>query len=276
MRQRNLIPLAALFVLALATSAQAFDDAQYPNFRGQWSRPASASWDPTRPGGLGQRAPLTPEYQALLETNLKARGNGSQDYNRQAFCYPSGMPRMMIAYEPLEFIVTPEVTYIRSDHLTEIRHIYTDGRDWPAALRPAFTGTSIGKWIDDDGDGRYDALEAETRGFKGPRAFDANGMDLHSDNQTVLKERFSLDKSDPDLLHDQVTTIDHALTRPWTVTRDFRREPNPIWLEFDCHEANGHVSLRGESYFLGGGGFLMPTRKGQPAPDLRLFNQGTR
>src|SRR3954469_1694546 len=165
--------LAALTVLLLtALPAQAFDDAQYPDFRAQWSRPASAAGGPPNPGGLGQRAPLTPEYQALLEANLKLRNNGSQDYNRQAFCYPSGMPRMMIAYEPLEFIVTPEVTYIRSDHLTEIRHIYTDGRDWPAALRPAFTGTSIGKWVEDDGDGKYDALEVETRGFKGPRAFD--------------------------------------------------------------------------------------------------------
>ena len=43
-------------------------------------------------------------------------GNGGQDYNPQASAYPSGMPRMMIAYEPMEFVVTPEVTYIRSDH----------------------------------------------------------------------------------------------------------------------------------------------------------------
>ena len=267
------IRFAALAALMLATvSAQAFDDAQYPNFRGQWSRPNSAAWDPTRPGGLGQRAPFIPEYQAILEANLKERANGSQDYNLQALCYPSGMPRMMIAYEPLEIIVTPEVTYIRSDHLTEIRHIYTDGRQWPQPIRPSFSGYSIGKWIDEDGDGRFDVLEVETRGFKGPRAFDANGLNLHKDNQTILKERFSLDKSDPDLLHDQVTTIDHALTRPWTVTRDFRREPHPMWLEFDCREANGHVSIRGESYFIGGDGFLMPTRKGQPAPDLRFFN----
>jgi len=101
-------------------------------------------------------------------------------------------------------------------------------------------------------------------------------MDMHKNNQTVIKERFSLDKANPNLLHDLVTTIDSALTRPWTVTRDFNREPNPIWLESDCHEANGHVSLRGESYFIGGGGFLMPTRQSQPAPDLRHFNQGAR
>ena len=50
-------------------------------------------------------------------------------------------------------------------------------------------GYSIGKWVDTDGDGRYDVLEVETRGFRGPRAFDASGLPLHRDNQTVVKER---------------------------------------------------------------------------------------
>ena len=37
--------------------------------------------------------------------------------------------------------------------------------------RPAFQGgLFIGRWIDTDGEGRYDTLEIETRGFKGPRA----------------------------------------------------------------------------------------------------------
>ena len=27
------------------------------------------------------------------------------------------------------------------------------------------------------------------------------------------------------MLYDEITTIDHALTRPWTVTRRYRREP---------------------------------------------------
>jgi hypothetical protein len=36
------------------------------------------------------------------------------------------------------------------------RRIYTDGRDWPKDLDPTFTGYSIGKWIDEDGDDRFD------------------------------------------------------------------------------------------------------------------------
>jgi hypothetical protein len=34
-------------------------------------------------------------------------------------------------------------------------------------------GYSIVKWIDEDGDSKYDVLEAETRYFKGPRMFAA-------------------------------------------------------------------------------------------------------
>jgi hypothetical protein len=222
---------------------------------------------------LGQQAPLTPEYQAIYEANLADRAQGGQEYNPAIKCLPAGMPRIMVAYDPLEIIVTPEITYIRSDHLTEVRRIFTDGRDWPNEITPSFAGYSIGKWVGKDGEGRYEALDVETRGMKGPRVLDVNGLPLHSDNQTIVAEHLFLDQADRDLLHDQVTTIDHAYTRPWTVTRDYRREINPIWLEFNC-EGNNHYALIGhETYFISADGYLMPTKKNQPSPDLRYFDQ---
>src|SRR6267154_1932841 len=152
---------------AAATAAQALDaarqDARYPDIGGTWVRPGVAQWDPSKPAGLRQQAPLTPEYQAIFESNLAITASGGQEYNPQVNCLPAGMPRVMIAYDPLEFIVTPEVTYIRSDHLTENRRIYTDGRDWPGKISPTFAGYSIGKWVGENGDSRYEALEVETR-----------------------------------------------------------------------------------------------------------------
>jgi len=179
------------------------------------------------------------------------------------------MPRMMIAYEPMEVIVTPETTYIRVDHLNDFRRIYTDGRDWPAQIKPTFDGYSIGKWVARDA--RSGMLEAETRGLKGPRTLDADGLPLHSDNRTIVKERFFLDAKNRDVLHDEITTIDHAYTRPWTVTRDYNREPHPLWPEFLCTEANNHISIGGQFYFRSGDGYLMPAYKDQPPPDLRNF-----
>jgi hypothetical protein len=183
------------------------------------------------------------------------------------------MPRMMIAYEPLEVIVTPDATYMRVDHLAELRHIFTDGRAWPAKVKPSYDGYSIGRWLDEDGDGRLDVLEVETRHFKGPRYLDADGLPLHQNNSTVVKERITLDKAKPDVMHDEVTTIDDAFTRPWTVKRDFARERNPVWPEYLCNESNQHVIIGKERYFRSADGLLMPIKKGQPPPDLRNFDE---
>jgi hypothetical protein len=81
------------------------------------------------------------------------------------------------------------------DHIHDSRRIFTDGREWPKEIEPSFAGYSIGTWVDEDGDGRYDVLVVETRGLKGPRAYDGNGLPFHSDNQTVIKERIYLDKA---------------------------------------------------------------------------------
>ena len=40
-------------------------------------------------------------------------------------------------------------------------------------------------------------------------------------------ERIYLDKADRNLLHDDITVVDHALTRPWTVTKTYRRNLDP-------------------------------------------------
>ena len=38
-------------------------------------------------------------------------------------------------------------------------------------------------------------------------------------------------------------------------------------------ENNNHVEIQGRGYMLSADGFLMPTRKDQPPPDLRYFEQ---
>src|SRR5262249_11493335 len=123
----------------------------------------------------------------------------------------------------------------------DFRRIFTDGRDWPDEIDASFLGYSIGQWLDTDGDGRFDVLEVETHGFKGPRAFDASGIPLHKDNGTIVRERIRLDPRDPKLLHDEITTIDHALTKPWTVTRSYRREEAGQWPEYVCTEGTRQI-----------------------------------
>ena len=100
-------------------------------------------------------------------------------------------------------------------------------------------------------------------------------MPLHEDNETVIHERIWLDKSNKDLLHNRVTVEDHALTRPWTIERIYKREANPVWDFVDCDEENRHVLVGKEYYMISADGYLMPTKRGQPAPDLRYFRRQT-
>jgi hypothetical protein len=270
------VALAALVVTI--GGAQAADDTKYPDWKGQWIRipvrlPTQPSHDQTKPWGLGQQAPLTPEYQAVLEASIADQAKGGLGNFPTTLGRAAGMPHMMMGFGPMEWVVTPDTTYILIGWYDHYRRIFTDGRDWPKDIEPTFAGYSIGKWIDEDGDGRYDVLEVETRGFKGPRAYDETGLPLHVDNESVFKERFYRDKADPNILHDELTTIDHALTRPWTVDKKYVRNPDPRadWPEYYITEGNGQIMIGKENYFLSGDGILMPAKKDQAAPDLRYF-----
>jgi hypothetical protein len=271
---------AMVLSLAPAVHLKAQDLSKYPDWSGQWKMTVSptsqvafgVNWDPDKGSGLAQQAPLTPEYQARYEANLKDQAAGGQGDERHSYCIPLGMPRLMTVVYPMEIVITPKTTYILTDN-SEPRRIFTDEREWPAEIEPSFNGLSIGKWIDADADGHYFTLEAETRGLKGPRTFDASGIRMHDDNQTIVKERIHLDPANKNILIDEITTIDHALTRPWTVTKKYLRDPNPrpTWRYNECAENNPLILVGHESYYVSQDGFLMPVKKGQPAPDLRYF-----
>jgi hypothetical protein len=281
MLDRSLIGAIALTAAlgAAMVEARAFDDAKYPDLRGQWRVVGGPMrFDTNKAWGPGQQAPLTPEYQAIFEANLVDQAAGGQGTTPTFTCISPGMPRVTNGYGQMEVVITPETTHILVQHIHDNRRIFTDGREWPAELEPTLLGYSIGQWISSKNDGRYDLLEVETRGFKGPRAFDSSGIPLHHDNATIVKERIYLDPADRNLLHDQVTVLDHALTRPWTVIKGYRREPNaqPYWREVNCSENNNHVEIGKEPYMLSADGFLMPTKKDQAAPDLKYFKQTQR
>jgi hypothetical protein len=280
----------------LTAHGQVFDYGKYPDLRGQWVRYGPSGpdlkgplirlgpsgtfrtrFDPSKPPAAGQEAPLTSEYQAIFEANLKDQAEGGQGTAQTFTCISPGMPRATNGYGEIEFVVTPATVYILVQHIDDDRRIYTDGRDWPTDAEPTFLGYSIGRWIDTQGSGRYDRLEVETRGpFRGPRAFDVTGAPLHKDNQTIVKETIYLDAANSDILHNDITVIDHALSRPWTVHKTYGREPNkerPFWRDNNCSETNNHVRIGHDNYMLSADGFLMPTKKGQSPPDLKYFEQ---
>jgi hypothetical protein len=267
--------LLALVLCVPIAGARAFDESKYPDFNGQWRRPTGVGnqFDTSKGQGRAQQAPLTPEFQKIFESGLADQQAGGQGNDPTYICIPDGMPRVMNVIFPMEIIITPKTTYMLIEYLTQQRRIYTDGRTLPEDFEPSFTGYSIGKWTDADANRRYQTLEVETRLLKGPRTYDPSGAPLHPDNQSVVQERIYLDKANHDILHDDITTVDHALTRPWTVNKRYVRVPNPIWVESSCSEGNPHVRIDGQSYMMSADGHLMPAKKGQKAPDLRYFNE---
>ena len=103
--------------------------------------------------------------------------------------------------------------------------------------------------------------------------YDADGAPLDPDNSTIVSERISLDKADPNILRNEITTYDHALTRPWTVSRFYKREHHPIYEEYNCTEDNRWVAIGGELYLADSEGYLMPIQKGQSAPDPKYLQK---
>jgi hypothetical protein len=179
------------------------------------------------------------------------------------------MPRVMIANVPIHFVILPDTTYVILERLAQVRRIFTDGRAWPAQLPGSSVGYSIGKWLDVDG--RHDTLEVETRGINGTHVYDSDGAPFHPDHATIVKERISLDQNG--ILHNEITTIDNALTRPWTVMRSYQRNRDSEWREYVCAASNQHIVIDHEDYLLSADGLLMPVRKGEKPPDLRYFDQ---
>ncbi len=133
----------AVALLITIGAAQAFDATKYPNLKGQWTRVGGSgepTFDPGKPPGRGQQAPLTPEYQAIFEANLREQAAGVPPTWPGRTCLPPGMPATMTAYQPMEIVVLPRMTLIRIDYIRETRRrIFTDGRAWPSEVEPAAT-----------------------------------------------------------------------------------------------------------------------------------------
>ena len=113
-------PILAMLLMTVG-GAWAIDESRYPDLKGEWRRAergdlaggaGALRYDPSKPPTLGQGAPLTPEYQAIYEANLADQAAGGQGIETTFACLAPGMPRIMLAYAPMEIVVTADTTYI--------------------------------------------------------------------------------------------------------------------------------------------------------------------
>src|SRR2546430_7172167 len=113
-RGSSVVFAMAATLMATMSGAQAAEDAKYPNWKGQWDTinprfgGQALKYDPTKAFGPAQQAPLTPEYQKVLEESMADQALGGQgNFANHAACIPGGMPSMM-ATPTQEYIITSE------------------------------------------------------------------------------------------------------------------------------------------------------------------------
>jgi len=262
---RALALVAAVGCCAVA-AAQPQAAKRYPDWSGQWNRIGSLAYPPDGYEKAGP-PPLTPEYQRVWQGYLaRKKEGGGPAGDPPSTCLPPGMPRVMTMSFPMEIIIKPDVTYIYAEWDSDLRRVYTDGRKWNDKIEfpTSFDGYSIGEWRDENGDGEYDMLAIDTRYIAGDRSFDSNSVPLAKNNSTQMHEE--LRRVDDKTLENRITTVDDALTRPWSVTRRYSLERDDIlWVEYVCTENNRHLRLAGDQwYFINRReGRLDPTQKGQ-------------
>jgi hypothetical protein len=225
-----------------------------PNWSGVWARTGGgnmfdmATAEPKTAFAGEDHARESPPYNAAYEVKYKkaiAVVDAGRFTDPLTFCLPRGMPGMMAQPDQYEFAVTPEMVWIVVENGGQVRRIYTDGRDHPEGddLFPTYTGHSVGHW-------EGDTLVVDTVGLRDDMIVDRTGLTLSA--KAHLVERIRMVEGN--LIEDKFVIDDaDALTRPWTVTRLFRRQPKGSMLfDYACAENNRNpVDATGKTRAVG-------------------------
>ncbi len=172
--------------------------------------------------------PLTPEFEAKYQRGQDSMKAGKPVNDPTAACVPQGMPRIMNMVYPMEIFQRPGQVAIFAEWQSQVRRIYTDGRKYDPDSDPSYNGFSVGHWEKGD-------LIVETRGLRGDMMLTQNGLALS--DALVVHEVFH--QVDQNTLTDTITLTDaKALTRPWTVTKTYKRAPKLQIMEYVCQENN--------------------------------------
>jgi len=194
--------LAALIACALFTGTSAAAQSR-PDFTGLWIGQAADISVLVKPGEIV----LTP-YGA--ERYKKVDMANAPSYK----CLPYGPTRGLQSTNPFQFVQTPELIAIITEHI-DYRMIYLDGRKHPEDILdyPEWMGHSIGRW-------EGDTLVVDTIGMREETWLDTSGFE-HS-AMLHLTERFQ--KSAPDSIRLTVTVEDPVFyAKPFSYSRNLRR-----------------------------------------------------
>ena len=232
----RLIIVAMGAVLAAAATLRAQAPATHPDFSGSYERYGNIFGQPTA-AQLADKtipphnppAPLKPEplkeYQARLAAIREADRKGTPLASNYTSCLGDGMPMMMNAMFPIEFLVTKNQVTVIEEAFTQVRRILIDRPMKKVEdVEPGFYGYSVGHW-------EGDTLVAETIGVKE----DIRYQNVPHTKDLRIKERIHLVA--PNILWNEITMEDPAvLEKPWTVTMAYKKMPDYTLLEYICED----------------------------------------
>ena len=139
-------------------------------------------------------------------------------------CRPKGMPSMIEAPYPMEFVDKGDTVLMRMEEYDAVRTIHMKAADAPKQPR-TLMGYSVGHW-----EGK--ALVVDTSRIDW-QFFDTDGVPLLGPDARVV-ERFSMN-ADGSVLTDEFTTTDpETFTRPLTLKRIWVRRPGEQVKPYNC------------------------------------------
>ena len=178
--------------------------------------------------GRERAAPkLTPEAQAKFDAYQESIRESGPSQQAQALCLPPGMPAVMQAPYPIEFLYSPDRVTILAEAYQQVRRIYMDGRPLPEDPDLFFNGNSVGRW-------EGNTLVIDSNGFSLQTTI-VPGLS-HSDKMRIT-ERIYLQK--PGELVDEMTITDpEVLTEPLVMRVAYRLDNEFPMREYVCAENN--------------------------------------
>jgi len=252
------LAVSVLLAPALAYAQQQKFDA-LPDWSGIWAMQGGTVFDAATmtPKGVAtgtpnarEFPPYTPEFEKIYLENIKKIADARFPDPVNTCGTPHGWPRAMNLPDVYEFVVRPEQTWVLGENGPAIIRVYTDGRKHPEAddLWPTYTGDSVGHW---EGDTLvFDTIS--TRGWLIGKdvIVDRTGLILSDKLHTVTRMR----KIDANTIEAVMTLDDEkALTKPWTITKRYRRmPPGTRAYDYGCAENNRNpIAPSGKTLTLG-------------------------
>ena len=188
--------------------------------------------------GVREHPPYNAEWEAKYQRNLKLRDQSRLPDPINTCGTPHGFPRLLNVPDAYEFVVRPEQVWILTENGPNVMRIYTDGRPHPAPddRWPTYTGDSVGHW-------EGDTLVIDTVSIRmsdypesGDTVLDRSGLLLSDAAHIVTRIR----RLDEQTMEARIVIEDaKALTKPWSVTKTYRRLPAGTRVyDYACAENN--------------------------------------